>query len=210
MPPYRLPNGYLRNRCSHPFIYFPSFFALKTAVEGKPLSAAVTKYKDEIWESCLALWKIWVPAQVINFAFVPRHLRIPFGADTRPGGLMPPDPPSLGLALLWRRCREARKPRIVSLGANVTLRCSRGRLRGFLKRDLTGGYRVIVDTRRSLRDANALASMAISYVRPFPGREVFEPGRRDAVLLCWLSLLRGLFQPPAAPLRTLFPTIKHA
>eukprot|EP00884_Botryococcus_braunii_P014528 jgi/Botrbrau1/23076/Bobra.0243s0017.1 len=64
----------------HPLLYFPTFFSLKTVVEGKPLSSAVTKYKEEIWESCLALWKIWVPAQIINFAFVPRHLRIPFVA----------------------------------------------------------------------------------------------------------------------------------
>jgi hypothetical protein len=49
-------------------------------VEGKPASSAVDKYRREIKDSCLALWKIWVPAQLINFAFVPRHLRIPYVA----------------------------------------------------------------------------------------------------------------------------------
>ena len=35
---------------------------------------------QELWDNCKALWTIWVPAQLVNFAFVPRHLRIPFGA----------------------------------------------------------------------------------------------------------------------------------
>jgi len=64
----------------HPFIYFPTFFAMKAAVSGKPLSSAVDKYKAEIWDSVKALWGVWVPAQLINFAFVPRHLRIPYVA----------------------------------------------------------------------------------------------------------------------------------
>jgi Mpv17 / PMP22 family len=55
-------------------------------VEGKPLSHAVKKYRDEIWDSCKALWSVWVPAQLVNFAFVPRHLRIPYGGVTLPGG----------------------------------------------------------------------------------------------------------------------------
>lgn len=64
----------------HPFIYFPTFFSMKAVVSGKPLSTAVEKYKSEIWESLKALWGVWVPAQLINFAVVPRHLRIPYVA----------------------------------------------------------------------------------------------------------------------------------
>lgn len=115
----------------HPLVYFPSFFAIKAAVSGQPLSAAVDKYRSEIWDSLKALWMVWVPAQVgggrlrggqrglrlrrgscrlagggalsppvqhsctvtgasrcwltpplqfVNFAFVPRHLRIPYVA----------------------------------------------------------------------------------------------------------------------------------
>jgi predicted amino acid-binding ACT domain protein len=37
-------------------------------------------------EDLLALWKIWVPATLFNFAFMPMHLRIPFVA---------------GVSLLW-------------------------------------------------------------------------------------------------------------
>ncbi len=41
---------------------------------------AVEKYRGEIWDSLKALWSVWVPAQLINFAFVPRHLRVPYVA----------------------------------------------------------------------------------------------------------------------------------
>lgn len=41
---------------------------------------AVEKYRTEIFESVKALWSVWVPLQFINFAFVPRHLRIPYVA----------------------------------------------------------------------------------------------------------------------------------
>jgi protein Mpv17 len=61
----------------HPFLYFPVFFSMKAIVSGQPLSTAVEKYKTEIWDSVKALWGVWVPLQLINFAFVPRHMRIP-------------------------------------------------------------------------------------------------------------------------------------
>jgi hypothetical protein len=61
----------------HPFIYFPVFFSMKAVVSGQPLSTAVHKYKTEIWDSLKALWGVWIPAQLVNFAFVPRHMRIP-------------------------------------------------------------------------------------------------------------------------------------
>jgi len=64
----------------HPLVYFPVFFSMKAVVSGKPLSTAVEKYKTEIWASLKALWGVWVPAQLVNFAFVPRHLRIPYVA----------------------------------------------------------------------------------------------------------------------------------
>jgi hypothetical protein len=68
------------HRCSHPFCYFPAFYLLKGAVEGRPLSSTWAKYKAELWTNCKALWTIWVPAQLVNFAVVPRHLRIPYVA----------------------------------------------------------------------------------------------------------------------------------
>lgn len=64
---------------SHPFMYFPTFYALKGVVENRPVASSMQKYRDEMWENVKACWSVWVPAQLINFAFVPRHLRIPFG-----------------------------------------------------------------------------------------------------------------------------------
>lgn len=61
----------------HPFMYFPAFFSMKTALEGKPMSHAVERYKAEAFDSLTTLWKIWIPLQLANFAFVPRHLRVP-------------------------------------------------------------------------------------------------------------------------------------
>eukprot|EP00210_Caulerpa_lentillifera_P004291 g4094.t1 len=64
----------------HPFVYFPVFFITKSLVSGKGFEDAYTKYKLEIWESCKALWGIWLPAQLVNFSMVPRHLRVPYVA----------------------------------------------------------------------------------------------------------------------------------
>ena len=70
----------------HPLLYFPTFYALKATIEQRPLiegrNSAVTRYQAEISDSCKALWAVWVPAQIVNFTFVPTHLRIPFVAAT--------------------------------------------------------------------------------------------------------------------------------
>ena len=72
----------------HPFMYFPTFYAIKASVTGKPMSYAVDKYKSEIWTSVKTLWTVWVPLQLINFAFVPRHLRVPYVAGVSFGWTM--------------------------------------------------------------------------------------------------------------------------
>lgn len=74
---------------------------MKTLMQGKPLSAAVDKYRAEIWDSCKALWSVWVPAQLVNFAFVPRHMRIPFG--TCVAGSTPQ--PTTAVVQQWPACR---------------------------------------------------------------------------------------------------------
>jgi hypothetical protein len=76
---------------SHPFCYFPVFYAMKGVVEDRPWASTFEKYKRDLWENCKALWMIWVPAQMVNFALVPRHLRIPFGEDL-PAARAPPRP----------------------------------------------------------------------------------------------------------------------
>lgn len=79
--PFKLRPIMLCMYCSHPFMYFPAFYTVKSLVERQPhpLDHAYNKWRNEIWDSCKALWCLWVPAQLLNFAVVPRYLRVPFG-----------------------------------------------------------------------------------------------------------------------------------
>lgn len=72
----------------HPLMYFPAFYCTKELVmSSQPdLSRALKDYRTNMKEDLLALWKVWVPATIVNFSFMPMHLRIPFVA---------------GVSLLW-------------------------------------------------------------------------------------------------------------
>lgn len=74
----------------HPLMYFPAFYITKELVmapTGTPdIGRVLADYRRNMKEDLLALWKIWVPATLINFAFMPMHLRIPMVA---------------GVSLLW-------------------------------------------------------------------------------------------------------------
>jgi len=73
----------------HPLMYFPAFYCTKEMVvsEGNPdFRRCLQEYRTNMKEDMLALWKIWVPATMVNFAFMPMHMRIPFVA---------------GVSLLW-------------------------------------------------------------------------------------------------------------
>mmetsp|Transcript_1727 Transcript_1727/g.3334 ORF Transcript_1727/g.3334 Transcript_1727/m.3334 type:complete len:414 (+) Transcript_1727:300-1541(+) len=66
----------------HPLLYFPVFYAMKEVVMGGNLEDAKKKYLANYKEDIFALWKIWVPATVVNFTFMPMWGRIPFVATT--------------------------------------------------------------------------------------------------------------------------------
>jgi len=66
----------------HPFLYFPAFYCLKEVVNGGAVSQGLVKYSNNYQEDLVALWKLWVPSTIINFAFMPMHLRIPWVATT--------------------------------------------------------------------------------------------------------------------------------
>ncbi len=72
----------------HPLMYFPAFYVTKELVmsNSPDVMKVLRNYKKNMKEDLLALWKIWVPATMFNFAFMPMHLRIPFVA---------------GVSLLW-------------------------------------------------------------------------------------------------------------
>ena len=48
--------------------------------EKPDLSRCLKEYRMNMKEDMLALWKIWVPATLINFGFMPMYARIPFVA----------------------------------------------------------------------------------------------------------------------------------
>ena len=70
----------------HPFLYFPTFYATRELIEHGPswnsLRAALSKYRANAQEDLVALWKVWVPVTLVNFAFSPMWLRIPVVATT--------------------------------------------------------------------------------------------------------------------------------
>lgn len=70
----------------HPLLYFPCFYATRELIEHGPswssLEAALSKYRVNCVEDMIALWKVWVPVTLANFAFSPMWLRIPVVAST--------------------------------------------------------------------------------------------------------------------------------
>lgn len=73
----------------HPLMYFPAFYITRELVmnSDKPdFYRVLADYQRNMKDDLLALWKIWVPATMFNFAFMPMHFRIPFVA---------------GVSLLW-------------------------------------------------------------------------------------------------------------
>jgi predicted amino acid-binding ACT domain protein len=68
----------------HPLMYFPVFYCTKELVmSDKPdVVRVLNEYRVNMKEDLLALWKIWVPATIFNFAFMPMWGRIPCVAAT--------------------------------------------------------------------------------------------------------------------------------
>ena len=66
-----------------PFLYLPTFLGIRVVSEGGTRlldlpSEIFAKWKQTGPETMTALWLVWVPAQAINFAVVPKHLTIPW------------------------------------------------------------------------------------------------------------------------------------
>ena len=70
----------------HPLSYFPVFYITKELImsastgDEPDFSRSFDNYRKNIKEDMIALWKIWVPATLVNFAFMPMHMRIPYTA----------------------------------------------------------------------------------------------------------------------------------
>jgi predicted amino acid-binding ACT domain protein len=73
------------DQCVHdPLMYFPVFYCTKELVmSDKPdFVRVLNEYRTNMKEDLTALWKIWVPATIFNFAFMPMWARIPTAACT--------------------------------------------------------------------------------------------------------------------------------
>lgn len=68
----------------HPLMYFPAFYCTRELVmkEKPDLIGVLKEYQRNMKEDMFALWKVWVPSTLINFAFMPMWARIPFVAAT--------------------------------------------------------------------------------------------------------------------------------
>ena len=67
----------------HPLMYFPAFYCTRELVmQREPdIGRCLAEYRTNMREDMLALWKVWVPATFVNFAFMPMYARIPFVAS---------------------------------------------------------------------------------------------------------------------------------
>lgn len=69
----------------HPFMYFPAFYMTKELVclgsDASP-QRVYDRWSENFWPDLFALWKLWVPATAMNFAFSPMWMRIPVVAST--------------------------------------------------------------------------------------------------------------------------------
>lgn len=61
-----------------PLMYYPSFYMIKGYLENQSTNTVLQTYNENIKSDMIAMWKVWFPAQMINFTFVPVHFRMPF------------------------------------------------------------------------------------------------------------------------------------
>lgn len=73
----------------HPLMYFPAFYMTRECIEKgagiASVQAALEKYRANMKEDMVALWKVWVPVTFMNFALSPMWMRIPVVATTSLG-----------------------------------------------------------------------------------------------------------------------------
>ena len=72
-----------------PLVFLPAFYITKEAVEGDAAARegtivdnALAKWRKNLIPDMCADMLIWVPSNLVNFAFVPQHFRVPFVALT--------------------------------------------------------------------------------------------------------------------------------
>ena len=67
-----------------PLIYFPVFYCVKGIIYNGSMSKQVVSqslneyFTINICEDVFALWKLWLPANLLTFTVIPLHLRVPW------------------------------------------------------------------------------------------------------------------------------------
>ena len=65
--------------------YYPLFYMVQSCVMHGAVSldlvaSGLQRYRVNIATDMCNCWKLWVPAQLVNFSVVPVHLRVPYAA----------------------------------------------------------------------------------------------------------------------------------
>ena len=95
----------IANLIMDPFLCLPTYYTTKEIINGAGTRAfgnGIQTWKSNFWADMNASWKIWIPAQLINFSMMPLHFRVPFisivsfgycivlsvmrGGESNPGG----------------------------------------------------------------------------------------------------------------------------
>jgi protein Mpv17 len=58
-----------------PFLYTPSFFLSTSVLQNKSIDSGLELMKEKYIPSLTACWAMWIPLQIINFAYIPKHMR---------------------------------------------------------------------------------------------------------------------------------------
>jgi hypothetical protein len=69
----------------HPRADFPCFYLIQSLLDGGTAIEGLRRYTQNVWEDVPAIWRVWVPAQLLNFGFSPMWLRIPVTASVSVG-----------------------------------------------------------------------------------------------------------------------------
>merc|ERR1712150_124973 len=75
---------FLDNFVHYTFLYFPVFYIFKNAFQGSAentdvssvVTGAMSQYRANAWKDNVAIWSLWVPADIIVYA-VPIWMRLP-------------------------------------------------------------------------------------------------------------------------------------
>ena len=58
-----------------PFLYTPSFFISTSLIQNKSIDTGWELMKEKYIPSLTACWALWVPLQIVNFSYIPKHMR---------------------------------------------------------------------------------------------------------------------------------------